>query len=124
MPVWCAEEVFALQPHDDSDWLFAMLLMVEAEHDVRTDRLVPPVPGQPIAFLTISPSMPRVAEMPRVVEAAMIATLEMGATDFRAWAAHLREVLPGICQRAGIRRLQCRSLSTHRAAHRFLQNCG
>src|SRR5690625_3562072 len=113
-----AEEVFALQPHDDPDRLFAMLIMVEPSMTFAQIAWRRLLPGQPIAFLTITPSTPRVAE------ASMIATPEMGAEDFRAWAAHLREVLPGICQRAGIRRLQCRSLSTHRAAHRFLQNCG
>lgn len=113
-----AEEVFACMERDEPEDIFAHWIALRKLIHLTEVVWTPDLMGKPVAVLNL------IAVSPGVANASMVATPELTRRGFMAWADRLRHIMPDICRQAGVHRLQCQSIATHREAHRFLERCG
>jgi hypothetical protein len=113
-----AEEAFARLPAPDPDQLYVQLWLAKDHAPWFEVVRKPDLMGAAAAFAAVTLVSPGVGQV------WMLATPDMTLADFVAWKRHLAPVLPGRCVAAGLHRVQASVMASHRAAKRFMAECG
>lgn len=113
-----AEEAFARLPGDDPDQLYLQLLCLRETAPWFETVWKPDLMGRPVAFGCITLTSPGVGAV------WMVATPEMRLADFADWAERINGLLPETLVGAGLHRVEAHVMVRHRAAKRFMLECG